>query len=125
MDMIQLEKQRLMMREWREVDVEPFAAMNQDERIMEFSPFHLMPEESLAMINVFCDRMNEHGVLYLPLIEKSSKNFVGVVNLTPVSFEAHFTPAHEIGWRLAYDCWGKGYATEAAKGLMDYGFAQL
>ncbi len=121
----QLETERLIIREWREVDIEPFAAMNQDSRIMEFFPFVLTPEESLAMINIFCTKRQENNTLYLPLIEKDGGSFAGLVNLAPVAFEAHFTPAHEIGWRLAYDFWGKGYATEAAKKLIEYGFSKL
>jgi len=105
--------------------VQPFAAMNQDSRIMEFFPFLLNQEESRAMINIFCQRMQENACFYLPLIETASGAFAGMVNLTPVAFDADFTPAVEIGWRLAFDHWGRGYATEAAKGLMDYGFTEL
>ncbi len=126
--MIRLETERLILREWRKADIRPFSDMNRDDRIMAFFPFHLnlTEAESLKMINVFCDRMEEEkGFLYLPLIEKSSGSFLGMLNLTPVMFDAHFTPAVEIGWRLVFDCWGKGYATEAASGLMEYGFSKL
>jgi 3-dehydroquinate dehydratase / shikimate dehydrogenase len=123
--MIHLETERLIMRGWIETDIRPFAAMNQDERIMEYFPFHLNEEESLQMIGVFCDRMQDKGHLYLPLIEKDTGGFVGIVNLAPVSFVSHFTPATEIGWRLAFDSWGRGYATEAAKKLIEYGFNEL
>ncbi len=123
--MVQLETQRLIMRQWCDDDIKPFAAMNQDARIMEFFPFVLNGEESAQMIEIFCERMQQPGFLYLPVIEKATGSFIGMVNLTPVAFEAHFTPAFEIGWRLAFDFWGKGYATEAAKGLIEYGFSEL
>jgi len=123
--MIELETERLIMRGWIEADIRSFAAMNRDERIMEFFPFRLNEEETMQMIGIFCDRMQQEGHLYLPLIEKKSENFVGIVNLAPVSFTAHFTPATEIGWRLAFDFWGNGYATEAAKKLIEYGFNEL
>lgn len=123
--MIHLETERLIMRGWIETDIRPFAVMNKDERIMEYFPFHLNEEESMQIIGVFCDRMQQKGHVYLPLIEKESEKFVGIVNLAPVSFDSHFTPATEIGWRLAYDFWGKGYATEAAKKLIEYGFNEL
>jgi len=123
--MIQLETERLVMRQWQESDIRPFAEMNRDERIMEYFPFNLTPEESLAMINYFCNQMQEKACLYLPVIKKKTGSFAGVVNLAPVAFDAHFTPAVEIGWRLAFDCWGRGYATEAAKSLVDHGFEKL
>ncbi len=123
--MVQLETQRLIMRQWRDVDIQPFAAMNRDTRIMEYFPFFLDQEESAAMIKIFAERMQQQGFLYLPVIEKATGTFAGMVNLAPVSFEAHFTPAFEIGWRLAFNFWGKGYASEAAKKLIEYGFNEL
>ena len=51
--------------------------------------------------------------------------FIGVVGLESVSYEAHFTPAVEVAWRLARAYWGRGYATEAARAALDYGFEQL
>jgi len=52
-------------------------------------------------------------------------SFIGVVGLETVSYQAHFTPAVEVAWRLARAYWGKGYATEAAQAALDYGFEQL
>jgi RimJ/RimL family protein N-acetyltransferase len=51
--------------------------------------------------------------------------FIGFVGLSVPRFEAHFTPCVEIGWRLAYEYWGRGYATEAARAVLDFGFQQL
>ena len=42
-----------------------------------------------------------------------------------IPYEAHFTPAIEIAWRLARAYWGRGYATEAARAALDYGFGKL
>ena len=50
---------------------------------------------------------------------------IGFLGLIPPSFEAHFTPAIEIGWRLASLHWNKGYATEGARAVLDYAFKQL
>jgi 3-dehydroquinate dehydratase/shikimate dehydrogenase len=52
-------------------------------------------------------------------------DFVGFIGLAEPSFNAHFTPAVEVGWRLAFDHWGKGYATEGAKAALEYGFETL
>ena len=52
-------------------------------------------------------------------------SFIGAVGLGVVSYEAAFTPAVEVAWRLARPYWGRGYATEAARATLDYGFCQL
>ena len=51
--------------------------------------------------------------------------FIGFVGLAVPRFEAHFTPAVEVGWRLAREHWGRGYATEAARAALDYGFGTV
>ena len=51
--------------------------------------------------------------------------FIGFVGLNRVRFNAHFTPAIEVGWRLAREYWGRGYATEAARAALDYAFESL
>jgi len=67
----------------------------------------------------------EHGfgqwVVELP----GAASFIGVVGLETVSYEAHFTPAVEVAWRLTHPYWSHGYATEAARASLDYGFGQL
>jgi ribosomal-protein-alanine N-acetyltransferase len=51
--------------------------------------------------------------------------FIGFVGLAVPTFEAHFTPAVEVGWRLAQEHWGRGYATEAAHAALEFGFASV
>ena len=51
--------------------------------------------------------------------------FAGFVGLSVPAFEAHFTPCVEVGWRLAADLWGRGYATEGARAALDFGFESL
>jgi RimJ/RimL family protein N-acetyltransferase len=53
---------------------------------------------------------------------KDTGRFIGYIGLWPATFPAHFTPAVEVGWRLAADQWGHGYATEGARAALDYGF---
>ena len=55
----------------------------------------------------------------------ASGEFVGFTGLAVPSFEAPFTPAVEVGWRLARPAWGHGYATEAARASLAYGFGEL
>jgi len=67
----------------------------------------------------------EHGfgqwVVELP----GATSFLGVVGLETVSYQAHFTPAVEVAWRLARPFWDRGYATESARAAVDYGFDEL
>ena len=51
--------------------------------------------------------------------------FVGFIGLHPPTFETHFTPCVEIGWRLSADHWNRGYATEGARAAMAFGFETL
>jgi RimJ/RimL family protein N-acetyltransferase len=51
--------------------------------------------------------------------------FAGFIGLSVPSFEAEFTPCVEVGWRLAADCWGAGYATEGAQAAIAFGFDAL
>jgi RimJ/RimL family protein N-acetyltransferase len=116
---------RLMLREWADADAEPFAALNSDLRVMEFFPAVLTRAESDAQMAAISAFIAGHGYGLYAAEEKASGRFIGFVGLSPASFAAHFTPAIEIGWRLARDTWGKGYATEAARAVADHAFGPL
>jgi RimJ/RimL family protein N-acetyltransferase len=115
--------ERLVMRGWRETDREPFAALNADPDVMEHFPEKLSREQSEA----FADRIEagfaERGWGLWAL--EAGGEFIGYTGLQPVSFETHFTPAVEIGWRLARGAWGRGYASEAARAAAVFAFAEL
>jgi RimJ/RimL family protein N-acetyltransferase len=116
---------RLLIRAWRDDDVDAAAAMNADPRVMEFFPSVVTREETAAQIAAMRARVAETGYGFLPVEVVGGAPFVGMVGLLVPRFEAHFTPAVEIGWRLAAVHWGRGYATEAARALLAYGFEQL
>lgn len=121
----QLSTPRLLLRRWRPEDREPFSVINSDPRVMEFLPGLLSREQS----DEFADRIEAHferngyGLWAVEVI--GGPAFIGYVGLLAVSFEAHFTPSVEIGWRLAADQWGHGYATEAASAVLDFAFECL
>ena len=115
---------RLLLRPWRDEDHEPFAAMNADPEVMEHFPARLTPAESAAMVERIHAGFRAHGYGLWALEVADSGEFIGYTGLQPVSFEAHFTPAVEIGWRLARPAWGYGYATEAARAALAFGFDQ-
>jgi RimJ/RimL family protein N-acetyltransferase len=67
----------------------------------------------------------EHGCGFWAVEVAGVAPFIGFVGLAIPGFSAHFTPCIEVGWRLAYDYWGKGYASEAARAALDDGFGRL
>lgn len=112
------------MRRWREEDREPFAAMNADPEVMEHFPAPLTREQSDAMIDRIERAFDEQGYGLWALEEKATGRFVGFTGLVWQRFEAPFTPALEVGWRLARHAWGRGYATEAGRRAIEEGFAR-
>jgi RimJ/RimL family protein N-acetyltransferase len=120
----ELRTSRLLLRQWRETDFEPFAALNADPEVMRHFPAPLTRDQS----NAFVSRARAHiGVLGWGLwaIELDAAPFIGFVGLSEARFDAHFTPAVEVGWRLAREHWGRGYATEAGRAALAFGFDEL
>jgi RimJ/RimL family protein N-acetyltransferase len=120
-----LDTSRLMLRPWTDQDLAPFAVMNADERVMEFLPKVLTESESDALAARIGEHFERHGFGLWALEIPGVTNFAGFVGLSIPKFQAHFTPCVEVGWRLAHEHWGKGYATEAAKAAVDFGFTDL
>jgi len=117
-----LETERLLLRRWRERDSDPFAALNADPEVMEHFPSVLSAEESTQLLRRIDRQFEEFGFGLWAVEIKWAKRFIGFCGLAVPTFETHFTPAIEIGWRFAKDQWGSGYATEAAKVVLDFGF---
>lgn len=123
--MNEIKTERLLLRPWREEDLEPFAKMNADLRVMEYFPsvksYMDSADEMSRIIN--CFKTNGWGFWAATLLE--NEQFLGFIGLHQVHFNAHFTPAVEIGWRLSPEHWGKGYAPEGAKASLAYAFQTL
>jgi ribosomal-protein-alanine N-acetyltransferase len=116
---------RLVLREWRGVDREAFAAMNADARVMEHFPGVLSRAESDAFIDRMTERWETDGFGLWAVAHANDDLLLGFTGLAAPSFEAHFTPAVEVGWRYVADAWGHGYATEAARAVLRFGFEDL
>ncbi len=125
-DLPSLRTPRLLLRPWRDEDLAPFAALNGDPVVMEFFPSPLDRAESDAAAARIREHFAAHGYGLWAVEVPGVADFIGFVGLAVVSrFQAHFTPCVEIGWRLAREHWGRGYATEAARAALDHGFRDL
>jgi len=110
-----LESERLLLRSWRDEDVRQWVAMSADPRVMRFFPSTYEADRATVMAQTFRERLEADGYGWWVLEAKNVSPFVGVIALQKVPFEAHFTPAFEIGWRLKPEFWGRGYASEGSK----------
>jgi RimJ/RimL family protein N-acetyltransferase len=120
-----LTTKRLLLRPWKHEDLPGFAALNNDPDVMAFFPKRLTREESDAGAERLRTRIDREGWGFWALEVPGIAPFTGFVGLSVPQFEAHFTPCVEVGWRLAKAYWGKGYATEAARVAIAYGFDTL
>lgn len=123
--MAELVTERLLLRHWRAEDLEPFAALNSDPEVMRYFPSTLTREQSDALGRDLTSRVEERGWGLWAVEVRDSGPFIGFVGLLEHTFEAHFTPAIEVGWRLGREHWGHGYATEAARASVKFGFSEL
>jgi len=122
---VELETERLLLRAWRDEDLAPFARMNADPRVMEFFPQTYDAAESAEGLARIRAHFAAHGFGLWAVEVKGGAPFVGMVGLAVPSFQASFTPCVEVGWRLLPEHWRHGYATEAARGALEFGFGAL
>lgn len=122
--MIEIRTNRLLLRGWREPDLEPWAAMNADPEVREHLGPLLTREQSDASVRMFVAEFEERGYGWWAVEERATGSFLGFAGLDLVEPGLPFTGV-EIGWRLARAAWGKGYATEAALAVLGFGFETL
>ena len=116
---------RLLLREWRDEDRPPFAELNADLRVAEFLGQPLDRGASDALVDRIIAHWasDGHGLWAVERLEDGQ--FLGFTGLAAPSFETAFTPCVEVGWRFAATAWGHGYATEAARAALRFGFEDL
>jgi RimJ/RimL family protein N-acetyltransferase len=120
-----LKTQRLKLRRWGRSDREPLAAINADPEVMEHFPETLSRDRSDDLIEAIEAGFEANGFGLWALELRGSGELIGFAGLATPVFEAHFTPAVEVGWRLARPAWGKGYATEAGRAALVFGFDEV
>jgi RimJ/RimL family protein N-acetyltransferase len=124
-ELIELDTDRLYLRQWIEADKAPFAMLNADERVMKYFPSILDRATSDAMVDRVQTGIIDRGWGLWAVELKEDKQFIGFVGLSIPSAELPFSPCVEVGWRLAFPYWGKGYASEAARCALAFGFDRL
>ena len=124
-ELIEFDTERLRLRQWCAADQEPFAALNADPKVMEFFPAPLSRTESDAIANRCQALIAERGWGFWAIETKNENEFIGFVGLHTPAPELPFSPCVEVGWRLAANHWGRGFATEAARGALHIGFERL
>jgi RimJ/RimL family protein N-acetyltransferase len=114
--------ERLLLRGWNPSDRVAFAALNADLVVVEHLPGALTRSESDELASRIERGWEEHGYGLWAVEVPGVAPFVGFVGLNHTTFVAPFTPAVEVGWRLAASAWGHGYATEAGAAALAFGF---
>ncbi len=112
---------RLILRPWKKKDFAPFAKLNADPRVREFFPRILNKEQSNEQALQIAENIAKNGWGFWAVSVIDGDDFIGFIGLSYLDPIA----AVEIAWRLSYDHWGKGYATEGAKAVLQYGFDVL
>ncbi len=120
-----IETPRLILRQWRDADIDPWAEMNADPRVMEFFPAlydRARAEETVARMR---EEIERDGYGFWAVEIKATGAFAGMIGLNEVAGDIPVHPKTEVGWRLAFDAWGHGYATEGAQAALRFAFGNL
>jgi RimJ/RimL family protein N-acetyltransferase len=120
-----IETERLVLRPWREADLLPFHLLCSDPEVMRYlGPFPGRAEvaRAIARQQAFAQAV---GFCFWPVERKADGLFLGFCGLKPGAVGTPIERDVEIGWRLRADCWGKGYAREAAQASLDWAWANL
>jgi RimJ/RimL family protein N-acetyltransferase len=118
---------RLLLRRWRSDDVEPFAAMCSDPEVMRYigSGDTRTREQAAAAILAFESFWEEKGYGLFAVGLLGSNQLIGFTGPAEPAFLPEIMPAVEVGWRFTRESWGNGYATEAARAVLDFGLVEL
>jgi RimJ/RimL family protein N-acetyltransferase len=121
-----LSTERLLLRRWRQEDLDPYAELCADPAVMRWIGTGRVRtrEECAKAISAFERAWDEHGFGLFALELQGSGRLIGFVGLSVPDFLPEILPSVEIGWRLAADQWGKGLATEGARATLAFGFGQ-
>lgn len=120
-----LETERLILRNWRPEDLEPFAALNADPEVMRHFPSTQSRTESDALATRYQTHIDQHGFGRWAVERREDGAFLGFSGPMTLSPPNPLAPGAEMGWRLARHFWGRGYATEASRAAIEHSFTRL
>lgn len=121
----QIKTPRLILRHWKDSDYEPFAKLNCDPEVLRYFPRLITTEQSNEIIDRCKIEIERDGIGLWAVSVPGICDFIGFIGIRKVGPEMPFAPAVEIGWRLAKEYWGQGYATEGAQAVLDYAFNRM
>lgn len=124
-ELIEFETERLRLRQWQDSDLAPFAELNADPQVMEFFPEPLESRASDEMAREIRSLLARRGWGAWAVEVKGGAPFIGFVGLHVPAATLPFSPCVEIAWRLSASHWGRGYASEAARGALQVAFERL
>jgi RimJ/RimL family protein N-acetyltransferase len=113
---------RLILRPWRREDVAPYAAMMADPEVAGPIGGVIDAEEAALRLEAFQAALDDHSLARLAVERRADGRLIGHCGLAPIPEQLPPAPGFEIGWALARDAWGQGYATEAAQAVLADGF---
>lgn len=119
-----LSTDRLILRQWREDDLAPFAVINADPEVMRYFPSTRTRAESDETKERFTAHIDQHGFGFWATQLKSTGQFAGFIGMQHVDYLPS-GPAMEIGWRLDKSIWGQGFAPEGARACLAFAFSRL
>ena len=115
----EIQTERLVLRQWQESDRDAFAAINADPRVTEHFPSPATREESDELFDRIVADIDRWGFGLYAVEISGTAQMAGFNGLIVPRFDEHFTPCVEICWRLAFDTWGQGLATEGGRAILN------
>jgi ribosomal-protein-alanine N-acetyltransferase len=120
-----LRTKRLLLRRWGDEDRNALAQIHADPEVMRYRPATLSRHESDAVIDETEASFDKRGFGLWAVQRIEDGRLLGFTGFGFSDFDAPFCPAIDVGWTLARDVWGRGYATEGAAAALDFAFDQL
>jgi len=121
-DIVSLETERLILRQWQERDLAPFAELTADPLVMQYFPSVLTRVESDELVRKLKNHIEQYGWGFWAVELKATGECIGLVGMIHQSGDMPNAPFVEIGWRLSSNHWRKGYTLEAAQATLDFAF---
>lgn len=124
---IKIETERLYLRQWKNEDVVIIHALMQDPKVTYYLQKHEL--DRLSNLQMIAEKsknnISEHGYGYFVCEHKATGDVIGIMGLNYIDLPAEHFPCYTVSWILKKDYWGKGFASEAAHALIQYGFEVL